>query len=189
MRKLYFLLIFSLSLISTVDFAAPPKWEIIPKESTLTFTAIQNGAEVHGGFATITGDIAFDLKDYQHSDIHIVIPLDSLQSSFADLKTTLVSADWFDTKKFPNAVYDAKIFEKKTNGEFLAKGNLTLRDKTMPLVLTFTAEQKTPELGAVVGHAEIKRLIFGVGQGDWASTDEIKDLVRVDFKITARRVP
>lgn len=90
------------------------------------------------------------------------------------------------TLKFPNAIYDAKSSEKLPHGEYLAKGTLKLRDKSLPLVLTFTGQQKTDDLGAVIGHTEIKRLDFGVGQGDWQSTDEIKNVVRVDFKVSAR---
>lgn len=177
-----------MSIWFNIVYALPPSWEIIHQESSLTFTAVQNDASVHGSFSYFNGEIVFDLNDLQHSYIHIVVPLSSLQSSFAELKTTLLSSDWFDVQKYPNAIYEARIFEKKDNGEFLAKGTLTLRGKTSPLVLIFKPSQPSEELGLVVGYTEIRRLDFGVGQGEWSSTQEIKNAVRVDFKIMGRRI-
>jgi polyisoprenoid-binding protein YceI len=37
----------------------------------------------------------------------------------------------------------------------------------------------------VKGSLIIKRTVFGVGQGEWASTKEVKDDVVVDFVVTA----
>ena len=64
---------------------------------------------------------------------------------------------------------------------------MTIRDKTVPVVLTFTGEQPNPNKGIVAGSTQIKRTMFGVGQGDWAGTNEIKDDVTVNFKIVATK--
>lgn len=68
-----------------------------------------------------------------------------------------------------------------------AEGILTIRDKSAPVTLKFVVDQISNDQALVEGSTTIKRSTFGVGQGEWASTDEIQDEVIVRFKITATR--
>lgn len=63
----------------------------------------------------------------------------------------------------------------------------TIRDKSVPVTLTFSAEELALNKQQVIGSTVIKRSTFGVGQGEWASTDEVKDEVTVKFKVVAVR--
>lgn len=165
--------------------ASPFHWKIIPAESQLTFVATQNDAPVKGEFKQFSGDILVDPQDYKHSQITIIVDTSSVYASYADLITTLVTPEWFDVKKFPKAEFKASEFEKINDNTYQAKGTLTIRDKSAPVTLTFTTEQPSADKGVVIGTTTIKRSTFGVGLGDWASTDEIKDDVTINFKISA----
>ncbi|MGQ3891361.1 YceI family protein [Legionella sp. CNM-4043-24] len=165
--------------------AAPVAWQMIPEESQLSFTATQNNAPVSGQFKSFTTDLLVDLEQLNNSHVEIVVDINSLSASYADLKDTLMTADWFNTSLFPKAVFKASEFEKTGDHAWLAKGTLTIRDKSVPVTLTFTSRDITPNKCIVTGSTVIKRSAFGVGQGDWASTDEIKDDVTVNFTITA----
>ncbi len=171
--------------IPLVAKSSPPSWQIVPAESQLTFTATQNGAAVSGGFKTFTGTILIDPNDLKNSSIEISVDINSVSASYAQLKETLVSPDWFNAKLFPKAEFKATQIEKTGEKAYQAKGTLTIRDKSVPVTLTFTGEQPGPDKGIVVGSTIIKRNQFGVGQGDWAGTDEIKDDVTIHFKIVA----
>ena len=41
----------------------------------------------------------------------------------------------------------------------------------------------------IEGTAKLKRLEFGVGQGDWKSTAEVKDEVKVAFSLVLKPAP
>ena len=164
-----------------------PQWEVIPTESNLTFTATQNNAPVTGEFKKFTAEIFVDPNNYTTSRIRIVVDMNSLSASLADVTTTLAAPEWFNMTLFPTAEFKATEFEKTGPDSYKANGTLTIRDKTAPVTLVFTAKEMAKNKGLVEGSSTIKRSTFGVGQGEWASTEEIKDEVVVHFKIAATR--
>ena len=60
-----------------IAYAEVPAWKIIPNESTLTFTATQNGAPVTGKFTDFSGDIHFDPAQLNASHININIEINT----------------------------------------------------------------------------------------------------------------
>lgn len=164
-----------------------PQWDIIPSESEIKFTGTQNDAPISGVFKKFSGEIFVDPADYKKSTIHILIDMSSISASYADITTTLTSPDWFNVKAFPKAEFKATQFNKIDDKTYEAEGTLTIRDKSAPVTLKFTAEESPKNHALVIGSTTIKRNVFGVGQGEWASTDEIKDDVVVNFKISANR--
>lgn len=165
--------------------AAPIQWVIVPAQSQLTFTGTQNGAPVTGEFKTFTGEILVDPNDLSVGSIDIVVDITSLNTSYADLKETLLTSDWFNPKLFPKAEFKATQFKQTGKNAYEAIGTLTIRDKSAPVTLNFTAQELVPNKRQVVGSTVIKRSTFGVGQGEWASTDTVKDEVTVAFKVVA----
>jgi polyisoprenoid-binding protein YceI len=168
--------------------AAPSSWEINPAESSITFTATQNNSPVSGKFKDFKADISADTNQLSSSHIHIVVNTNSVSTSYAMIGDALKTSDWLDTKKFPEAVFDADAFTQTGKNTYQAKGTLTLRGKTLPIVLNFEADTSTTKDKAVVkGSTLLKRTAFGVGQGDWSKTTEIKDDVTINFVITASK--
>ncbi len=166
--------------------ASIPSWQLTPAESSLTFTATQNGAPVTGEFKTFTGQILFSLSDLKHSQATITIDISSLSASYRDLTTTLMTPEWFNAKVFPKAVFKSTGFTQVSDKTFQATGFLTIKDKTAPVTLTFTAVEPKNNQIIVDGTTSINRSTFGVGQGEWASTKEIKDEVMIHFKLVAK---
>jgi polyisoprenoid-binding protein YceI len=174
-----------LVLMPFATYSNPPQWQIVPEESQLNFTATQNGAPVTGQFKSFTGQIFVDPKDYKSSHIDIIVDINSLTASYGELKATLMTSDWFNASLFPKAEFKSTDFEKTGDNTYQAHGNLTIRNQSAPVTLTFTTKQPAANKGVVEGNTVIKRTSFGVGQGEWASTKEIKDEVTVNFKVTA----
>jgi polyisoprenoid-binding protein YceI len=172
---------------SALVFALPPTWNIIPTESTLSFTATQNNAPVSGQFKTFNGDIVFDPSDLAHSKIKIIVDLNSVTTSYKEVGDTLKTPDWFQVKVFPNATFDATQFKKTGDNTFEANGQLTIRDKTLPVTLTFTLDEYSASKAHAKGQTTIQRNNFGVGQGEWSSTNEIKNDVKIEFNISATK--
>ena len=173
-----------LVLLPVVSVAAVPSWTIVPSESSISFTATQNGAPVTGKFTKFTGEINFDPNQLSESNVKIVVDVGSISDPYNQLSDTLKMPEWFNIKLFPQAIFQSSGFVKTGDKTFQAKGNLTIRDKTRPITLTFTQEEYTPTKARAKGTTTIKRTAFGVGQGEWADTKTVKDDVQVDFIVT-----
>lgn len=168
-----------------VSSALAPQWQMLPSESQLTFSATQNGALVTGQFKTFTATIFFDPQTLKDSSIVVVVDISSLSTSYAALKATLVTADWFNVKLFPKAEFRTTQVNKTGDKTYQAIGMLSIRDKSVPTTLTFMATKLESNNAVMTGSTVIKRSVFGVGQGEWASTNEIKNDVIINFKVTA----
>jgi polyisoprenoid-binding protein YceI len=186
-RWLGLLFISVMTIFSTLaaQAADAKQWRITPNASTLTFTATQNNAPVSGQFKTFSGDIHFDPNQLATSSVNIVIDMNAISASYDELTTTLQSSDWFDVKQFPQAVFKASNFKKTGDKTYEAVGALTLRDKTAPVMVSFSLDNYSDTQLVISGTTTLKRTVFGVGQGEWAKTGEVKDDVRVDFKLVA----
>lgn len=172
---------------SFLAYANVPQWQILPEQSSLSFTATQNGAPVTGQFKQFTGIVYFDPNDLKNSKASIIVNMTSVNTTYADLTNTLLNSEWFNAKLFPKAEFKSSGFIKIGVNTYQANGSLTIRDKTQPVVLHFTAEENPASYMKVEGNALLKRSDFGVGQGEWASTKEILDEVKVNFKLAAKR--
>lgn len=183
-RKFTFLIMGLLPLIATAEV---PRWKIVPNQSSIMFTATQNNSPVTGQFKSFTGEISFDPDQLSASHVTITVDIGSVTTSYEEVAETLKTSDWFNIKLFPQAVFKANSFTKMGKNQYQARGTLTILDKTVPIKLTFTAEELFKASAHVDGTTTIKRSWFGVGKGEWASTKEIKDPVTINFTVTATR--
>jgi polyisoprenoid-binding protein YceI len=174
-----------LCVVCQFSFAAAPEWKIVSADSQLSFTATQNGAPVTGSFKKFSGEIQFDPDQLSVSKIKIFVDVASVSDAYNQLADTLKTADWFNVKMFPQAVFESSEITKTGDKEFEAKGNLKLRDKTLPITLTFTQEEYSNVKARMKGETTIKRTAFGVGQGEWSDTNAVKDDVKVNFTVSA----
>jgi polyisoprenoid-binding protein YceI len=173
------------TLLASGTYATPSPWSMVPNESQLTFTATQNGSPLTGEFKSFTATLVVDANDLKSSSIDIIIDMNSVDASYAEIKNTLLTPDWFNVKVFPKAEFKSTEFTKTGDNSYQAVGTLNIRDKSAPVILNFHSSFPTPNKGVVEGSASIKRNAFGVGQGEWTSTEQIKDEVTVNFKVTA----
>lgn len=170
-----------------VVLAAVQQWQIVPEKSAITFTATQNDAPVKGEFKRFKGDIQFDPAQLKDSHANIFIDTSSINTSYQELADGLKMADWFDVKVFPEASFKSKEFTKVDEKTYQANGDITIRDKTVPASIKFTIENDSPTQLRTKGTTTIKRTDFGLGQGEWSDTKEVKDNVQVDFTLDLKQ--
>ena len=104
----------------------------------------------------------------------------------AQRDATLPSGDWFDAAGHPKATFTATSFTRTAEGRFTAHGRLTLRGVSRPLDLPFRLKIDG-DRAEVRGVTSLDRTAFGVGQGEWTSTDQIPAKVTVEIDRKARR--
>lgn len=188
MIKLFLkMLLWATLFYASLGLAAVPTWEMIPKESSLTFTATQNNAPVKGQFTAFSSDIHFDPANLNESLVTIDVDMNSVTASYKDVASTLKTADWFDSEHFPHALFKSIKWVKTGDNQYDINGLLTIRDVKIPIVLHVKFEKITATYALAKGQTELKRTSFGIGKGDWSNTDQVQDNVSVEFTLVANR--
>lgn len=154
------------------------------QQSRLEFVGVQAGADFKGVFHKFTTAVEFAPDALASSLIDVQIDMNSVDSMDKDRDTTIRGKDVFDIAHFPTAHYVTKSISKTAAG-FTAIGSLTLHGITQDVPVEF---QFTPAAGGAKldGSARLKRLDFGVGQGDWKSTEWVADAVKINFSLVLR---
>ncbi|HEV8017672.1 MAG TPA: YceI family protein [Steroidobacteraceae bacterium] len=156
-----------------------------PARSTLEFTFSQAGAQNKGGFRHFTTVLDLSAGNPAASRLEVTVDMASVDTGDQERDDTLRGADLFSVKKFAQARFAATQIVKSASG-YEAVGKLTIRDVTRDLRVPFTLRTAT-EQGASVcymsGKTALKRLDFGVGQGDWKATDQVGNDVGVSFAL------
>ena len=152
-----------------------------PSQSRLEFTGVQAGADFKGVFHKFTAAVDFSADALASSHFDVQIDMSSEDSKDKDRDQTIKGPDVFDVAHNPTAHYVTKSISK-TAGGYTAVGSLTLRGvtKDVPIDFQFTQAGGGAKLE---GSAKLKRLDFGVGQGEWKSTEMVNDSVKVSFSL------
>jgi polyisoprenoid-binding protein YceI len=171
-------------------FAAPAMaattWTVDHAKSRLGFSVQWSGEAFNATFKSWKADIAFDPADLAHSRVVATIDLNSEDSGSADNDEGLKGAEGFDTGKFPAAKFETTGFTAKGGNAYVANGRLTLHGVTRPIALPFTLTISSS--GAhMTGKADVSRMDFGLGQGEWAGETPIAHAVTIIVDLTATR--
>lgn len=165
---------------------AAGNWEVDARDSHIKFTATQQGNEFTGAFTDFSADINFDSDNINDATVEAVIDLSSVDAGDSERNGALPSKDWFYIKKFPAATFTSDNFQEISDGEYEARGNLTIRDMTKPVTLPFTLNVEGKQ-AVMSGSVSLNRSDFGVGQGAWKTDEWVSLDVKVDVKITANK--
>jgi cytochrome b561/polyisoprenoid-binding protein YceI len=171
--------------VAPVENPDPVHWKVAPG-STLAFTSAWSGEPVGGRFDSWKADILFGPKALDRSKVTVTIDMSSAKTGDAQRDASLPSPDWFDTAGHPSAVFTATRFTQSSENHYVAHGTLSLRGVSKPLDLPF--DLKIDGAKAIMsGRASLDRLAFGVGQGEFAATDQIPAKVQVRVQLRATR--
>jgi polyisoprenoid-binding protein YceI len=184
------------TLIAATASAAPPaapatatavvtRYVLDQAKSTLEFAFTQAGALNKGHFGRFPVSMDFSADNLAASRLEVGIDVNSLDTGDKDRDDTLRGADLLSVAKFPQAHFSATQIVKTAAG-FEASGKLTIRgvarDARVPFTFR-TASEAGTAVGYMSGKLTIRRLDFGVGQGDWKATDQVGNDVTVSFAL------
>jgi polyisoprenoid-binding protein YceI len=157
-------------------------WQGDQHSGSLRFVATQAGAKFQGQFDEFKVSFDFDPAEPVKGRLDVTIVTKSADTADAERDEVLHGQDFFWVARFPEAKYHAAGFTRDGRG-WIAAGGLTLRGVTQPVAVRFEVEPKLKQLG-MKGGATLRRLEFGVGQGDWADTTWVSDPVDVAFDLS-----
>ena len=169
--------------------AAPTRYTLDPAKSTFEYQFTQAGALNKGRFTKYTVTLDFSADSLATSKLDVVVDMGSLDTGDKERDETLKSADLFAVAKFPQSRFTSTQITKTANG-YDAVGKLTIRGVSHDVHVPFsfrTADEQGKPAGYLLGKTTIKRLDFGVGQGDWKATDQVGNDVAVSYSL--RLVP
>lgn len=182
--------------ITTIEFSSSNtpstlnyNWKIIPDQSQLSFKASVYGKEFTGIFHSFNGDIIFDPNNLKTNLADITININSIDSDDGNRDSQMLGADWFFVENYPTARFKTRTFEDMGEGKYLAVGDLTIRDQSLPISFPFQLDiverEENGTRAFMEGTLELDRLDFGLGQGSWEATDIVNSDVRILIKLVA----
>lgn len=182
------------ALFASPAFAGPQDaWTIDARASSLGFSVSQTGSIVSGRFPSWTGEIVLDPASPATARIDIRIDTRAVTANNSDVDSLIKGANFLSVQKFPEARFVSTSVSSKGGDRYEALGRLTMRDQTrdavLPFTLTIADDPGRPGLlrATARGRIVLKRLDYGVGQNEWASTGQVANEVTVDLNVVASR--
>lgn len=164
-------------LAATSVVAADAHYTLDAAKSSLEYQFTQAGALNKGKFTKYT--VTLDVTGDTPSKLDVVVDMTSLDTGDKERDDTLKSADLFSVAKFPQSHFASTQITKTANG-YDAVGKLTIRGVAKDIHVPFTFR---PADGSLMGKVTVKRLDYGVGQGDWKATDQVGNDVAVTYAL------
>lgn len=148
--------------------------------STVSATFTQMKVAVDAPFKRFSGSVDFDAARPAQAKAHIEIETASFDLGDEDYNSEVRKPAWFDSAKFPKAVFDASGLKPLGGGRFEASGTLSLKGKTQALTVPVTVKTEGGA-DAFDGAVTISRAYFNIGDDEWKDT--VADAVSVKFHI------
>jgi polyisoprenoid-binding protein YceI len=168
------------------DVTQAADWRMDAAGSKLEYIATLQKARVSGTFRQFDARVRFDPNRPDDSRVDVTVAVTSADMIDPDVNKAIQGPDWFDSAKFPQAVFHADEIRQAGENRYLARGALTLKgieqQVEVPVVWTDGAGAAT-----ITGEFTLKRAAFRIGLGDWGSTDVVGSDVTVKFNVRLRK--
>ncbi len=172
-----------LALVAAVVLAAPLK--IDPSKSTVSATFRQMGVPVDANFNRFTAQIDYDAAKPEASKASVEIDVTSFDLGDPDYNAEVRKKEWFNAAQFPKASFTSTRIRSTGPDKLEVNGKLTLKGRTADVSFPMTVKQQAG--GRLFeGSLPIRRLAFGIGEGEWKDTSVVADEVIIKFRVLAR---
>ena len=154
------------------------KWVIDPTHSEVTFKVKHMMiSTVTGHFEKFNATVESNGDDFNGSEVHVAVDIDSINTKVTDRDNHLKSDDFFNAEKYPQMIFKSKSFIGKK-----LVGDLTIRDVTQEVTLDteFNGIAVDPYGQTKAGFeltGEINRKDFGLS---WSAVTEAGSIVVSD---------
>ena len=165
-------------------------WEIDSSHSAINFTISHFFTPVDGTFEDYDTTVMFNPDDLENSMIDVTIPVSSINTRNDRRDDHLQSEDFFNAEQWSNISFVSNSIESRGDNQFVAIGEMTIRDVTRDFELPFTLQgimdhpmKENTTVAGIVADAKLMRTDFGVGVGDWAATAVVGDEVNIRLNL------
>lgn len=162
--------------------AAPLK--VDPAKSSVSAVFRQMNVPVESNFKKFAAQIDYDAARPELAKASVEIDTASLDVGDADMNKEVAKKEWFNSAQFPKATFVSSSIKPAGAGKLSVTGKLSIKGKSMdvsfPLAVKAEAGKQVFE-----GALPIKRLAYGVGEGEWKDTSMVADDVTIKFRVVA----
>jgi polyisoprenoid-binding protein YceI len=157
-----------------------PRWVVDQAKSAIDFESSAEGAAFEGHFDRWSADIRFDPKNVAASKVTVQVETGSVGTGDSGRDQSAQGNDWFASTMFPKATFTTRTIKDLGGGKYEADGDLTIRDKTVPLALPFTLAFKGDEAD-MHSEVDVDRSLWNLGSGEYGGADIVP--LKVGLKI------
>ena len=170
------------------DATAQPVATLLPADSEISFVSRQMGVPVTGRFTRFDAQIALDPRRPETGRVAFTIPVASATIGVRETDAELPKPAWFNATKYPSASFESTAIKALGEGRYEVAGKLAIKGVARDVVVPVALTQAGPR-SIATGAFTIRRLDFGVGEGEWSDTSIVADDVQVRFKLALSGLP
>ena len=126
----------------------------------------------------------FDAQQLDNSAFNVTIDTTQVNSQDQERDGYIVGEDFFDTTVFKTATFTATEFESQSDTEFTSNALLSIKGLSKAVLFTFSVNYQGDSV-ELIGSANLDRLAWNVGTGDWTDTSWVGQDVMVNVKVVA----
>lgn len=169
--------------------SAQPKWVFDKAHSNLNF-AVERlmVSDVTGSFQVKEATLNTTGDDFNNASAYLVVDVSSVDTDVPDRDTHLQTADFFDVKQYPDAVFRSTSFKKTGDKKYTIAGDFSFHGVTKPITLEITAnmghdDYSKKDLTGMKAVGVIKRSDFGIATKTPSNmlSDEVKIMANLVF--------
>lgn len=157
---------------------------VLPDGSEIRFVSRQMGVPVEGRFTRWQAQLSFDPKQPQATQVAFGIDTRSLAFGAADTEAEAAKPLWFDSARFPQALFRSTAVKALGGGRFEVTGTLTIKGRSHEVrVPVNLVGAPGAGQGVASGSFTLKRMDFQLGEGEWSDVSVVANEVQVHFKL------
>jgi|APTNR8051073442_1049403.scaffolds.fasta_scaffold30356_3 cytochrome b561 len=162
------------------------KWTVQARQSSITWSTTWAGRNVGGSFANFNADIRFDPSNLGASRVIATIPVTAVRSSSREAMENLPLTDWFNSRQFPIARFEASNFRSTGGNNYVASGTLNIKGVNYNLALPFRLimNGNTATMDATT---TLDRINLKIGVDSDSSAEWVARQVQVNIHIVATK--
>lgn len=165
-----------------------PLWTVNRAASSIGFSGSVDGAAFRGSFTRWNAGVRFDPANLAGSSARVIVEPASVSSGDSTRDTTLREADWFDTARSPQVIFQTNNIRSTGPGAYEAVGMLSVKGRAIPFTLPFTLtiNGANAEMRANVS---VDRTRLGLGVQFDPSGGQVAKAVAINVVVRATRTP
>jgi len=179
---------------STSQAQQAKEWTLDKAHTSVTFTVKHFFTPVNGNFTDYEGSFYYDPDKLTASKFTFSIPVSSINTNNKKRDADLVSDNFFNAEKYPEIKFVSTKFEKKSATEFIAHGDLRIKDVTKKVAIPFEFKgqmehpmMKGTKILGLGFKTSLDRTDYKVGTGNWATTLVVGDNVDIEINMELNR--
>jgi polyisoprenoid-binding protein YceI len=161
-------------------------WRMDLAGSKLEYVATLQKARASGTFKEFDTRMRFDENRLADSQVDVTVVVASADMIDADVNKAIRGLDWFDSTRFPQAIFHTSDIRRVGDNRYLARGVLTVKGVEQQIEVPFVWTNEV-DTATITGELTVKRAAFHIGLGEWASTDVVGPDVTVKFSVRLRK--